>query len=223
MLPCVLMRLQSKQSSPEFARVKLQNCLVSKQVAPLRGHSVHADFVKKHNYAYQGHLQRVGHFLVQGEGAWWHKASADGRMCFHDGHYDPEFFHAGPELLHFCNSGMEDVSRRSEPAGKKPLTGTYPYLSLMSFVAMTNGKMSRIVSPVEHGVATDPEVPFEVLLTMPPPDTSTPVKQHIPEAAALQHSEEHDTQEEGVHTEGCVDMVMPGDAHTEGCMDMVRP
>ena len=62
-----------------------------------------------------------------------------------------------------------------------------------------------------------------MLPTMPPPDTSTP--------AALQHSEEHDVQEEAdcvqeevdVHTEGYVDMVMPGDAHTEGYVDMVGP
>ena len=61
--------------------------------------------------------------------------------------------------------------------------------------------MSRIVSAEEHGVVTDPEASFDgsfVLSTMPPPDTSTPVKQHITEAVAvepLQHSEEHDVQE----------------------------
>ena len=160
-----------------------------------------ADFMKKRKYAYQAHLQRVGHFLVQGEGAWWHKAS-DGSMCFHDGHDDPAFFHAGPELLHFRNSDMEDVSRRSRACWEKLLRSRYPCLSLMLSVAMTvNGEVSTIVSAEEHGVVTDPEASFDgsfVLSTMPPPDTSTPVKQHITEAVAvepLQHSEEHDVQE----------------------------
>ena len=36
--------------------------------------------------------------------------------------------------------------------------------------------------------------------------------------------EESDWLQEDVHTEGCVDMVVPeGDAHTAGCVDMVVP
>ena len=48
-------------------------------------------------------------------------AASDGSMCFHDGHDDPAFFHAGPELLHFRNSNMEDVSRCSRTCWEEAL------------------------------------------------------------------------------------------------------
>ena len=120
------MRLQSKRSAKTgnpLQSLHESNSRIAQTASRLphfKGTVFRADFMKKHKYAYQAHLQRVGHFLVKGEGAWWHKAS-DGSMCFHDGHDDPAFFHAGPELLHFRNSNMEDVSRCSRTCWEEAL------------------------------------------------------------------------------------------------------
>ena len=174
-----------------------------------------ADFMKKHMYAYQAH--RVGHFLIQGEGVWWHKAS-DGSICFHDGHDDPEFSDAGPHLLHFRNSNMEDVSRRSKACWQEALERQISLPVDVIRCYDSNGELSRIVSTEEHDVSTEPEVSFEGSFVLPPPLTSTPVRQHVPEAAPLeplQHSEEH--VQEGA------ECVQEGDVHTEGYVDMVVP
>ena len=129
--------------------------------------------------AYQARLQRVGHFLVHSEGAWWHKASADGSTCFHDGHDDPQFFHAGPELLHFRNSDMEDVSRCSKASWQEALEKqiSLPVIDVIRCYDC-DGEVSRIFSPEEHGAVADPEVYLEGSFMLPtiPPLSSTSLK-----------------------------------------------
>ena len=45
--------------------------LSAKKLPPFKGRVFKVDFVKKRVHSYQAHLQRIGHFLVQGEGVWW--------------------------------------------------------------------------------------------------------------------------------------------------------
>ena len=45
--------------------------LSAKKLPPFKGTVFKADFVKKRVHSYQAHLQRIDHFLVQGEGVWW--------------------------------------------------------------------------------------------------------------------------------------------------------
>ena len=119
MLPRVLKRLQSKRSvktGNPLESLHHTNSSIAKSAStlkPYKGTVFSANFIEKHKYAYQAHLQRVGHFLIQGEGVWWHKAS-DGSMCFHDGSDDADFSDAGPELLHFRNADLQHVLRRSQ-------------------------------------------------------------------------------------------------------------
>ena len=43
---------------------------------------------------------------------WWHLTQS-GDVCFNDDDSDLEYHSAGPQLLHFRNSNLEDVSERA--------------------------------------------------------------------------------------------------------------
>lgn len=107
-------------------------------------------------------------------------------MCFHDGHDDPEFSHTGPDLLHFRNSDMEDVSIRSRASWQEAIERRMSLPVDVIRCYDSNGEVSRIDSTEEIGVLNEPEVSSEesfMLPTLPPPESSTPVRQHVPEVA----------------------------------------
>ena len=223
-LPRVLKRLQSKRSlktSNPLQNLHQSNSRIAKSASELphfKGTVFSADFIRKHKYGYQAHLQRIGHFLVQGKGVWWHEG-VDGSVCFHDGHDHSEFSNAGPELLHFRNSDMEDVTRCSKACWQEAIEQrvSLPIDVIRCFDS--NGEVTRIVFTEEPHVLSEPEVSFEesfMLPTLPPPDASTPVRQTSYEAAPLEPLLEHDIQEEtecaqkeDIHMEGYVDMAVP--------------
>ena len=67
------------------------------------GHVPHAKCV----YAWQAHLKRISHYLIEGKGAWWHTTES-GDVCFDDGGNDLESVHKGPCLLHFHTSKLSE-------------------------------------------------------------------------------------------------------------------
>ena len=79
MLPGALIRLQSKRSTKTgnpLQSLHQSNSRIAKSASmlpPCKGTVSCADFIRKHKYAYQAHLQRVSHFLVQGKGVWCHE------------------------------------------------------------------------------------------------------------------------------------------------------
>ena len=240
MLIGTLKRMQSKRSSKTdnpLQSLHQSNSRIARSASrlpPYKGTVLTAVFIRTHEHAYQEHLKRIGHFLVQGEGVWWHKAS-DGSVCFHDGHDDPEFSHSGPDLLHFRNSNLEDVLIRSRACWQKANEQQMSLPVVVTHCHDGNCEVSRIDSTDESGVLNEPEVSSEesfMLPTLPPPESSTPVRQHVPEVALpepMLGSEESDavleemesTQEAGVvqptHSEGCVDigvLEVHADPHT---------
>ena len=52
---------------------------------------------------------------------WWHFTQS-GDVCFNDGDLDLEYHSAGPQLLHFCNSNLEDVSERAQSCRQSCVT-----------------------------------------------------------------------------------------------------
>ena len=117
MLPSVLKWLQCKRKSKtnnpiqSLKQANSRIALSAKKLLPFKGTVFKADSVKKRMHLYQAQ-QRIGHFLVQGEGVWWHKES-DGSCHFHDGSDYAVFSDAGPQLLHSRNARLDDVLRRS--------------------------------------------------------------------------------------------------------------
>ena len=52
---------------------------------------------------------------------WWHFTQS-GDVCFNDGDSDLEYHSAGPQLLCFCNSNLEDVSERAKSCWQSCVT-----------------------------------------------------------------------------------------------------
>ena len=184
-------------------QVNSRIALSAKKLPPFPGTVFKADFVKKRVHSYQVHLQRIGHFLVQGEGVWWHKAS-DGSFHFHDGYDDVDFASAGPQLLHFRNTQLEDVLRQSndcweEAVERKTILPLYVVRHFDS-----HGDVSEIATTEEPGVFSEPDVSFEysfTVPTLPPPETSTPLRGHKGASVEpLQPSEENEIM---LEKEGC--------------------
>ena len=77
--------------------------------------------MKKKSYAWLAHLQRIAHYLLPEKGVWWHFTQS-GDVCFNDGDSDLKYHSAGPQLLRFCNSNLEDVSERAKSCWQSCVT-----------------------------------------------------------------------------------------------------
>ena len=183
-------------------QVNSRIALSGKKLPPFPGTVFKADFVKNRVHSYQAHLQKIGHFLVQGEGVLWHKAS-DGSFHCHDG-YDVDFANAGPQLLHFRNAQLEDVLRQSNDCWQEAVERkTILPLNVVRHFD-SHGDVSEIATTEEPGVFSEPDVSFEcsfTVPTLPPPETSTPLRGHKGASVEpLQPSEENEIM---LEKEGC--------------------
>ena len=119
LLPGILKRLQLKREnigSDPIAQLCKRNSQINTHAEGLPvypGTKFAMDWVKKRVYAWQAHLKRISHYLIEGKGAWWN-ITESGDVCFDDGGNDLESVHKGPCLLHFCTSELSDVVRRSK-------------------------------------------------------------------------------------------------------------
>ena len=240
MLPGVLKRLQNKRSvktSNPHESLHQTNSRIARSAStlkPYKGTVFCADFIKKHKYAYEAHLQRIGHFLVQGEGAWWHRASDDS-VCFHDGSDNDDFSDAGPELLHFRNADLQHVLRRSHSCWQDaideqvllPIEDVWHYDS--------QGDVTVVVSEprlCKREMSLDDS--FTVPTVSPPLQSSTPVRQQdmcnaasVPPQVSYEHhampAERESTQDaesvQPMETEGLAE-VSGQPTNTEGFVDM---
>ena len=241
MLPAVLKRLQYKRSSKfsdPLQSLKVENSRISRsavKLPPFKGTVFNAIFVRKHSYAYQAHLQRIGHYLVLGEGVWWHRTT-DGSVHFHDGNEDAEFLDAGPELLHFRNAEVLDAVRRSNACWQEAVARKVPlpvdvvrcYNSCGDLTAVT-----AVVDTEENSVLSEPEMSFDgsfMQPIFPPPQSSTPVRQGgVCEATAAESPESSEVHDAIQSIEQCVqdESMQPVDTEehvqpleTDGFVDM---
>ena len=119
MLPGILKRLQLKREnigSDPITQLCKKNSQINTHAEGLPvypGTKFAMDWVKKRVYAWQAHLKRISHYLIEGKGAWWNTTES-GDVCFDDGGNDLESVHKGPCLLHFRTSELSDVVRRSK-------------------------------------------------------------------------------------------------------------
>ena len=218
MLPAVLKRLQcQRKSKTNNPLLSLQNAnsriaQSAEKLPPFKGTICTADFVKKRRYAYQAHLQRIGHFLLLGEGVWWHR-STDGCILFHDAFDDPEFSDAGPVLLHFRDANMEDVLKRSSACWQDALKRkvSLPLDDIRCYDSV--GNVTALVSTQYPNVSSEP-LPQPI---SPPPVISTHLGQHSAPQAASLHPAGHDD----VHPEEeCAEEEVSQTIDTEGFVDM---
>jgi hypothetical protein len=117
MLPNVLKRLQVKRESKAgpVHSIHEQNSRIGKRAADLpkyTGTVFVPEWVKKRPFAWQAHLKRIAHFLIQGKGAWWSTPEAS-NIYFHDGESHDDCHPNGPHVLHTCSSRLGDVVVRS--------------------------------------------------------------------------------------------------------------
>ena len=127
MLPGILKRMQCKREAATDNPMKdshHRNSRISVHADGLpkyTGSTFTKDWTKKKSYAWQAHLQRIAHYLVPRKGVWWHFTQS-GDVCFSDGDSDLEYHSAGPQLLHFRNSNLEDVSERAKSCWQSCVT-----------------------------------------------------------------------------------------------------
>ena len=233
MLPTILKRLQVKRSNKmtnPLLSVKAENSKISLSAAklpPFKGTIFTVDFVRKCMYAYQAHLQRIGHFLVQGEGVWWHR-TADGNVHFHDANDDAEFSDAGPELLHFRDAEVLDALRRSSSCWQEAVDRKVPLPADVIRCYSSCGDVTAIVATAENSILSEPEVSFNGSLAEPvfPPKSSTPVRKPGVCSATAPKPPEFSEWQDALQVEGrCVgeeESVQPMDTE-EFSKDDVQP
>ena len=213
MLPAVLKRLQYKRSSKfsdPLQSLKVENSRISRsavKLPPFKGTVFNAIFVRKHSYAYQAHLQRIGHYLVLGEGVWWHRTT-DGSVHFHDGNEHAEFLDAGPELLHFRNAEVLDAVRRSNACWQEAVARKVPLPVDVVRCYNSCGDVTAVVDTEENSILSEPEMSFDgsfMQPTFPPPQSSTPVRQRgVCEATAAESPESSEVHDAIQSIEQCV-------------------
>ena len=112
MLPGILKHLQLKRESigsDPITQLCKKNSQINTHAEGLPvypGTKFAMDWVKKRVYAWQAHLKRISHYLIEGKGAWWNTTESGD-----DGGNDLKSVHKGPCLLHFRTSELSDVVR----------------------------------------------------------------------------------------------------------------
>jgi hypothetical protein len=117
----LLIKLQCKQldSSPEptcYSQISGEHSRIkqsAKNLPHYRGSHFSKEFIQSHLGEFQCHLQRIAHYLVHGEGVWWHR-SPEGTVMFLDSDLDLEYRTEGPNVLHFRSASLKDVSARAD-------------------------------------------------------------------------------------------------------------
>ena len=72
---------------------------------------------------------------------WWHFTQS-GDVCFNDGDSDLEYHSAGPQLFHFRNSNLEDVSERAKSCWQSCITKQF--VMPIDAVRMYNGDVNFV-------------------------------------------------------------------------------
>ena len=168
-LPVVLKQLRCKRSSKvnhhSLRQVNSRIALSAAKLPPFKGTLFQADFVQRRVYLYQAHFQRIGHFLVLGEGVCWH-TNSDGSFHFHDGYDDVDFSNAGSQPLHFRNVQLEDVLTRSSACWQEAIEQKtiLPLNVIRHFDS--HGDVSEIATTEDTGVS-ESDVSFETSFAVP--------------------------------------------------------
>ena len=106
-IEALLIRLQCKQMTPDsltnsYNLTHSNNSRINKAAETLpsyTGSVFNKTFIHDHITAFQSHLERIAHFLIQGEGIWWYR-DTDHAVHYCDSDEDPDSHAEGPHLLH---------------------------------------------------------------------------------------------------------------------------
>ena len=66
-------------------------------------------YIKRYPDYYQAHLERLGNFLILGQGVWWKKCKNG--ITFYDGPNEPAFRDEGPPLHYFRSQSIKSEKR----------------------------------------------------------------------------------------------------------------
>ena len=194
MLPGVMKRLQVKRESKmgPIHSLRKQNSRVGSRAADLpkyTGTIFKARWIKKRPFAWQAHLKRIAHFLIQGMGAWW-STSESGDVHFRDGESHGDYHTHGPHIFHACSSHLQDVTVRSTKCWddcislgiRMPIESIRLYNDDGHLVSVTN------VQPLteEMDVSLNTSIPSRASLV--PPLVSTPVQKVVSDPPNIQVS-----------------------------------
>ena len=194
MLPGVLKRLQVKRESKmgPIHSLRKQNSRIGSRAADLpkyTGTIFKARWIKKRPFAWQAHLKKIAHFLIQGMGAWW-STSESGDVHFCDGESHGDYHTHGPHIFHACSSHLQDVTVRSTKSWddcislgiRMPIESIRLYNDDGHLVSVAN------VQPLteEMDVSLNTSIPSGASLV--PPLVSTPVQKVVSDPPNIQVS-----------------------------------
>ena len=122
-IEALLIRLQCKQMTPDsltnsYNLTHNDNSRIEKAAETLSSYTgsvFNKTFIHDHITAFQSHLERIAHFLLQGEGIWWYR-DTDHAVHFCDSDKDPDSHAEGP---HTRNHTLKDVSIRASQSWNK--------------------------------------------------------------------------------------------------------
>ena len=182
MLPGILKRLQVKQASTSAAinptlELRSKNSRISTHAMGLsayEGTVVRKAWVQQRPHAWQAHLERIAHFLVEGKGQWWKvfDTGEDIAFQFNDGDSEPKsLLPEKPQLLHFRTSDMSAVVKRADESWEECTRNKVELPTSESMVGLYSEQgslMATVETEVSHEISTD--------LCNDPPLCSTPVR-----------------------------------------------
>jgi hypothetical protein len=185
-IPNVLLRLQAKQRKGGMYDCMLApSSKISKESQGSEDYItkstfIETSFIEQRMASWQGHLQRISHFLLAGEGVWWRKRESG--YEFMDGSKVVNLAKS-PKLLHYRDTGLLDIQQRSDISWNKLIAqkillptpfvrlydsngkycGRYIYNNHVEFqhntsVCQEQGAQSVCTSPPEQPQST-PELP----------------------------------------------------------------
>ena len=112
-IPNLLILLQGKEElGEEGDNTSNQQQAISSLAAALNAPSntqISFTMIKKYSRNWQGHLQHIADYLVNGEGVWWRKHQS--AVEFHNIDHHPSAKEAKPQLHHFPSSTLIEEER----------------------------------------------------------------------------------------------------------------
>ena len=173
----VLLRLQAKQKKGGMYDCMLApSSKISKESQGSEDYItkstfIETSFIEQRMASWQGHLQRISHFLLAGEGVWWRKRESG--YEFMDGSKVVNLAKS-PKLLHSRDTGLLDIQQRSIISWKKLIAQKIllptPFVRLYD----SNGKYcgryiyNNHVVEFQHNTSVCPEQGAQSVCTSPP-------------------------------------------------------
>ncbi len=188
-IPQVLLHLQAKQEHRHILQsvqtADTQVSHVAQHLPPVAGSTFLTSFIQRRKSSWQAHLERISHFLAQGEGIWWKRV--EGGYQFLDGDSDSNKHPAGPELQHFRHSLVRDIEDKRKACWNRIIAERIPIptdsIKLFNSVGDTTGQLIYRTASVIYVSCSQPQEPIT-----PDPNDDSPTNSKFSLDGRLQDS-----------------------------------